>query len=73
MKLPTKKETIRYFIEPGISAYKSIMSVFNSNDFDNEDNVKLLRYLFYSFYNIRGLGNDLKKECFDLFLKKKSY
>ena len=62
------RETIKYFIEPGISAYKNIMYLYANRNHNGNDNA-LLCHLFYDFYNIRGLQNDRKRAVFTFFLE----
>ena len=57
------QDTIKYFIRPGISVYKDIMNCYN----ERQDS--LLCYLFYNFYNIRGLKTEDKIKCLKYFLQ----
>ena len=54
---------IKYLIRPGISAYKDIMECYQKR----QDS--LLCYLFYNFYNIRGLKTEEKIRCLKYFLR----
>ena len=54
---------IKYLIRPGISAYKDIMECYQKR----QDS--LLCYLFYNFYNIRGVETEYKIRCLKYFLR----